>query len=292
MHHGDSDELFRNLFEASPFPAAITNLASGKIMAVNQRVLARFGISAEQAIGTMVRDYYADPEQRDRLAAEVKASGKAEDVIVRLKTPAGEAFWALLSARRVTYRGEPAMLTVFYDVDARIKAEEVLRESEQRLAAQSAALTELTATGTSGSATLEERVRSILEACAHTIGVRRASMWQFDDNRSAIRCTDLFDAGTGEHRRGAVINRADHEAYFGALERERVVAAADAHHDPRTAVFSNDYLKPLGIGAMLDVPLRRDDSAVGVLCLEHVGGPRQWTVDEQNFALSVANLRS
>ena len=41
---------------------------------------------------------------------------------------------------------------------------------------------------------------------------------------------------------------------------------------------------------MLDVPLRHDNATVGVLCAEHVGGARRWTVDEQNFAISVANL--
>ena len=41
---------------------------------------------------------------------------------------------------------------------------------------------------------------------------------------------------------------------------------------------------------MLDVPLRQEDRALGVLCIEHVGGVRPWTFDEQNFALSLANL--
>ena len=41
---------------------------------------------------------------------------------------------------------------------------------------------------------------------------------------------------------------------------------------------------------MLDVPLRRGQDVIGVLCVEHVGAPRAWTVDEQNFAISTANL--
>src|SRR5688572_20231392 len=41
---------------------------------------------------------------------------------------------------------------------------------------------------------------------------------------------------------------------------------------------------------MLDVPLRRGQDVIGVLCVEHVGAPRTWTVDERNFAVSTANL--
>ena len=43
---------------------------------------------------------------------------------------------------------------------------------------------------------------------------------------------------------------------------------------------------------MLDVPLRQSNATVGVLCAEHVGGARVWTIDEQNFAISTANLIS
>ena len=89
---------------------------------------------------------------------------------------------------------------------------------------------------------------------------------------------------------GALLHRHDAPSYFDALERERVIAAHDAHADPRTAEFTETYLVPHGIGAMLDVPLRQDDRMIGVLCVEHVGGARTWTVDEQNFAVSVANL--
>jgi two-component system, sensor histidine kinase and response regulator len=38
------------------------------------------------------------------------------------------------------------------------------------------------------------------------------------------------------------------------------------------------------------VPLRQGDAVSGVFCVEHVGGARAWTVDEQNFAVSTANL--
>jgi GAF domain-containing protein len=69
-----------------------------------------------------------------------------------------------------------------------------------------------------------------------------------------------------------------------------VVEAHDAQNDPRTSGFTAGYLIPNRIGAMLDVPLRRDNQIVGVLCAEHVGGTRAWTVDEQNFAVAVSNL--
>jgi two-component system cell cycle sensor histidine kinase/response regulator CckA len=56
--------------------------------------------------------------------------------------------------------------------------------------------------------------------------------------------------------------------------------------------FADDYLRPIGIGAMLDVPTTVGGVRDGVLCHEHVGGPRRWTEDEQTFAVAVGNLVS
>jgi PAS domain S-box-containing protein len=192
------------------------------------------------------------------------------------------------------------------EISRRVAAEEALRRSEQRLAAQSAALTELTAphTGASGqyrvvgpgqlervdAETLDDRIRTILETCARTLQTRRVSVWRFTDEHDAIRCLDLYDAVTRTHQSGFVLPRREYPQYFRALEYERVVAASDARTDPRTRDFVDSYLVPNDIHAMLDVPLRHKDELIGVVCGEHAGGPREWAVDEKHFMISVANL--
>jgi PAS domain S-box-containing protein len=162
--------------------------------------------------------------------------------------------------------------------------------SEHRLAAQSEALTALTEHQATGTHPLDARVRWILETLARTLGVDRASVWTFDDSRTIIRCEDLYELRSDRHSSGQRLDRPSHPIYFNALEHERFIAAEDAQRDPRTSEFTGGYLQPLDIGSMLDVPLRRDDQTIGVLCVEHVGPPRRWTVDERHFALSVANL--
>jgi PAS domain S-box-containing protein len=161
---------------------------------------------------------------------------------------------------------------------------------ERRLAAQSDALTALTARYTNPDERFEDRLRAILEIAAGALRVERLGMWRFDDAHACIRCTGLFLATPARHEAGAILCRDAAPRYFDALERERVIAAADARTDPRTHEFRDTYLAPHGIGAMLDVPLRHDNATVGVLCAEHRGGARPWMVDEQNFAIAVANL--
>jgi PAS domain S-box-containing protein len=175
-------------------------------------------------------------------------------------------------------------------VDSSKTAAESLAASERRLVAQSDALTELTARYTGAAEHFIDRLHSILEISARALQVERLSMWEFGDGHSSIRCVGLYHRTTDCHESGAVLQRRDFPGYFDAIDRERVVAAEDARTDPRTAGFRDMYLNPNGIGAMLDVPLQRDHGRIGVLCAEHVGPARHWTVDEQNFAIAVANL--
>ena len=65
-----------------------------------------------------------------------------------------------------------------------------------------------------------------------------------------------------------------------------MIDAADAINDYRTAEFAATYLIPKGIGAMLDAMLHNAGKLCGVLCIEHVGSPRLWSKEEQNFATS------
>lgn len=135
----------------------------------------------------------------------------------------------------------------------------------------------------SGDARILER---LTELAAAGLGVARASVWLRHEALDAIVCQDLFDGAT--HSTGMKLQRRDFPAYFTELDRSMVIPADDAHDHPATACFSASYLRPLGIGAMLDAPIWRGGKAVGVLCLEHVGGARRWNETDQAFAMQVA----
>ncbi len=137
---------------------------------------------------------------------------------------------------------------------------------------------------------LDTALRELAKAAAASLQVERASLWLYDDARSRIECVELYQRGGDLHSRGLTLSAADYPAYFRALEEERAIVAHDAHADPRTREFSASYLTPLGIVAMLDAPVRLRGRMVGVVCHEHVGEPRRWTLEEQSFAASIADL--
>ena len=290
MDHEAAANPYSQLFDVGPFAAVVSRLDDHTVLALNARTAEIMGVAQHDAVGASVSDYYVDPSERLQLADRIRREGRADNLRLRIKRADGEPIWVLASSRLVTWQAQPAVLTVFHDISEQVAAERSLKASERRLVAHSDALTGLTARYTNPSDRFDDRLRGILETSAHALEVERLSLWQFEEDRSIIRCAGLYLRSGSGYESGAVLGRRDAGRYFEALERERVIAADDAQREPRTSEFRDTYLVPNGIGAMLDVPLRHDNTTVGVLCAEHVGGPRSWTVDEQNFAISVGNL--
>jgi hypothetical protein len=176
------------------------------------------------------------------------------------------------------------------DISDQKRHEMALAESEARLREQTRVYVELVARKSALLADIESTLHQVTEAAARTLGVARASVWFYDEAKTKIVCADLFEVATLQHASGLELEAQHFPPYFEALLEERTLAAHDANEDPRTACFSEPYLRPLGIGAMLDVPIWVAGEMVGVVCNEHVGERRTWTADEENFAYLLASF--
>ena len=137
-------------------------------------------------------------------------------------------------------------------------------------------------------------LRVLVETTSCILGVARTSAWRLvekDTEREAIVLLDLFEFAKKEHVTDEIVlNALSFPCYFAALRRETYIVAHDAATDPRTSEFTESYLRPLGITAMLDVPVFIKGRLAGVLCLEHVGEPRVWDDNELAFAAAVGNM--
>jgi PAS domain S-box-containing protein len=286
----DAEQVFEQMFQDNPLPLVVTSLVRDAILAVNRRAVEVFKEIGLDAIGGSASAFYADPEERASVLRDMLGIGYINDRQLRLRRRDGSPVWVLLSSRRIMWNGEPAGLAGFADLTPQLKAEQRLAASEHRMAAQSRTLTALTEQSATEPEAFKERTDEILRTAAATLGVARLSLWRFTGDMQFIECVSLFESSGARHEIGSRIRREDCPAYFEALEAERVIAAHDARTDPRTSGFTIRYLDPNGIGAMLDVPLRYEGGTRGVLCAEHVGGARTWTLDEQNFAIASANL--
>ncbi|MEG4091609.1 GAF domain-containing protein [Microcoleus sp. Pol12B4] len=176
------------------------------------------------------------------------------------------------------------------EIRERIAAESALRERETRLTEQQNGLLELAKNSSIYEGNIGEALREITQMATRTLNVERASIWFYQEDRSAMCCADIYELTPNKHSVGVEMKVADYPSYFQALNKEQAIAAVDAKTDPRTIEFSESYLKPLNISAMLDVPITHKGQIAGVICLEHQGTTRNWTLDEQSFASYVAQI--
>lgn len=166
---------------------------------------------------------------------------------------------------------------------------ELLRR--ETIEAQQEALIRLMGTPAVHQGHLDEAFQVITETAAWFMRVRRVGIWLYGPDRTTIQLRNLYERNRSAHSSGHIIRVTDYPAYFRALDIEELaIDAADAHQDPRTRELRAAYMQPNGIGAMLDAPIRLNGRVVGVLCHEHVGGPRVWSPEEVSFASSLATV--
>ncbi|MDH7600302.1 MAG: PAS domain-containing protein, partial [Sedimentisphaerales bacterium] len=171
------------------------------------------------------------------------------------------------------------------EMEQRQKAEEAMRMRAERIIRHQTALLKLSKLG---QAELDAAFHSITEEVAKTLDVQRVGIWLLDQSGQMLVCRNQFTLNDGLHSSGEQFSTKDYPRYVQALEVSRIVAADDAAKDQRTREFADGYLAKYGIISMMDVPLRLHGKLVGVVCQEDTR-PRQWTLEEQDFAASVAD---
>ena len=201
----------------------------------------------------------------------------------------------ILHTKKVPIFGKDGVPEYLLGISEDITEQKSIKHAEQRralrLELQQFALCELAKHEAIYTGNLDQAFQVLTEMGSRVLGVERTSIWLLDEQGSSLRLLDLFEHTPRRHSSGHMLPALDHPAYFQALfQEESAIAAHDAASDQRTRDFSASYLQPVGIGAMLDAPIRLNGKVVGVLCNEHIGGPRSWTPEEIHFAGSLTTF--
>ena len=122
---------------------------------------------------------------------------------------------------------------------------------------------------------------------SEALGVERTSVWMVDRERGILACRQLLIHGQTTADRPELL-LSSIPTYLAALDRD-VTAVDDVVTDPRTRELAG-YCATKQIGALLDIPIYLDGALAGVVCHEHIGGPRVWADAECEFATNIGNL--
>jgi two-component system cell cycle sensor histidine kinase/response regulator CckA len=114
----ESQQSLRALFDLSPDATAVSRARDGVILDVNNSFLAMTGWSRDEVIGrsTGAIGIWGDPADREKLVGRIEKGEVVRNFQARLRDRAGAPLEVLVSARLLTYAGEPAILVLARDV--------------------------------------------------------------------------------------------------------------------------------------------------------------------------------
>jgi signal transduction histidine kinase/ActR/RegA family two-component response regulator len=137
---------------------------------------------------------------------------------------------------------------------------------------------------------LDDIIKETMAHGAKTINCERVGIWLYDDDGASISAKFIYKLSIGGYTTGGRIYEKDYPAYFKHLKKDILIIADDALSHPVIADFAEEYLLPQGITSIMDVPIRSADRIIGIVGFEHAGPKREWTLNEQVFARSIADI--
>lgn len=264
--------------------------ASGRYLKIAPTNFSMLYTPAEELIGKTLGELYPQATA-DNFLNHIQAALDTQQT-VRIEYDLTIDDREVCFAASISPLSEESVIWVAHDITEQKRAESVRRQRQKQLLKHNTVLVKLARNKALYRGDLQAALREITEAAAHTLLTEKAGAWLYDETRSKLQCLDQFTRSNQQHSQGAEIAAADYPDYFRALEEYRTISADDALSDIRTREFAESYYPQAGTISTLDAAVRLGGQTVGVIFIEQVGTARNWTVEEQNFAASLADLVS
>lgn len=224
-----------------------------------------------------LRDYVIDGEK------PLKESEIAE--IKRVDGRTLELYWMRLKV----HEQDIGRLWIFRDISARKKLEAELIASERQLRNNNERLMEFAGSSALRSGDLDTAFADIAKVSSEILRVETVSIWIFEDGFNMMTCRKLYRRSTDDYESGVRIPMDGHDSYLNVLEQRRALIVGDTREDPITASFYEGTYTGRA-AALIHSPIRSGGKMVGIISLEASDGPRVWSVEEQSYAYSMADL--
>jgi len=163
----------------------------------------------------------------------------------------------------------------------------------ERASKLSEALVKITKLPALSAGILEDAANVIAQAGCHALSTNRVGIWSTSDEISSLKNLTYYDSETESISVQDDLDMSECEEYLSLLKSERLIIINDAHKPNPLSPILDGYGP--NICAMLDAPIRIGGKLAGVVCIEQdfcedFPESRLWTLEEQNFASSLADF--
>jgi PAS domain S-box-containing protein len=288
-------EFLNTLMETIPSPVFYKD-RQGKYLGCNRAFEDFFGMTRQEVLGKDVYQVSPGEIAEEYFKRDEELFRSQELQVYEWKVKSKKLGLRDVSFNKAVFKdikGNVAgIIGVLLDITEHKRAEAELQRSRDALIEHNRILVGWTSPELLYNPDFEEIVTRITKTVADVIKVERVSFWLFNTDFSKLYCADLFDKKSGKHTNSSELDVLQYPSYFNALRKERVIISNNSLTDPRYAELAGTYVSPNGIFATIDVPVFVSGEIIGAICIEHQGGQRVWTIEEQNFAISVGNVFS
>jgi len=139
---------------------------------------------------------------------------------------------------------------------------------------------------------IDSYTEEILKESSFVLNCERTNAWVFNDKENVLISLNSFRSSINTFKVEGDLKELELPNYFNYLKKGEIIVSNDARKAKINSELMSIYIDPLKITAMIDVPIRSEGEMIGVICFEHVDKQHEWTMEEQKFTQSVAQLLS
>ncbi|MBU0942422.1 MAG: PAS domain S-box protein [Bacteroidetes bacterium] len=207
-------------------------------------------------------------------------------------TKQGEEVW--LSQKVTILRDEKQEITgysiIARDITILKKIEKEKADRQLKNLNFSEVLKSFTEKSYSNSESIEDKLKIILQLTSKTIGVCRASYWEYDPEK--ITCVYLYEFSNEKFSfsTGIQLSRKSYPIYFSTIENKTQVVASNVYTNNICVELCKDYIADNNIKSLLDTPVFLNGVLKGIICFETTQIVKHWDNEDINFARSVSDI--
>jgi len=139
---------------------------------------------------------------------------------------------------------------------------------------------------------LDAQLRAITRIGAEALDIDAVSVWRYEGDGRTSHCLERWDAAAAAYRRGPDGHLDPARNIRTVLGEHLVYRAADARIDPIASRYFARVYPNAGPTSVLFTAIRQAGRLVGHLSFASVGHHRNWTIEEEALARSLADLAS
>lgn len=129
-----TETKFQKLFQLTPEAVFLTHIADGRFLELNKQAEILTGYTQEEIFGKTADEVneWRSPTDRKKYITELMGKGECLNLETTFKGNNNKIFDAIISGKITDYEGKGCIISVVQDITERKKAEQALRESENK----------------------------------------------------------------------------------------------------------------------------------------------------------------